>query len=985
MVRLAALFRLRRTHGRDALRARFDHFTHLLSMDNRTLELIAGAEESLGGEYLFDKQYLCTLESDLAEAVLSTIRDLAAMSDNRYPGLAVAWEQIRARVRSSLGCDAGSHDDRLVIGLEQIRSEHADTVGEKSARLGEIAHRVGLRVPPGFAITARACQMLLDDRRLASRLHAVDGHDPEVASRDLVEAILELPPPRAVVVAIRRALAAFDRGTRFSVRSSAIGEDREHSFAGQFDTRLNVASKGVVRAWQEVVASLFSPRAIDYRRRLGMPHRQASMAVACLTMVPAEASGVIYTMNPADPDDPTMLVTAAYGLGVTVVEGTGSADTFRVSRTQIPRVMHTNVVSKLQMVAPADAGGVATVDVAPARRTSPALTAQQVVALASAALQIERHMKCPQDIEWAMTPDRELQILQARPLRLTRPPARLAEAVSAVLRERPMLLDGAGTVACRGVGAGPVSIVASDADGKTFQPGHVLVTKYATPRLAPLVPIASAVVTEVGAITGHMATVAREFRIPTLVGVAGATTRLRPGMEVTVDANDAAIYEGRVEALLQYEVLEGRSCTESPEFQALRRALHHIAPLSLTDPDAPDFVPEACRTYHDIIRFAHERALDELARLDEVRLRDCPKWVHRLELDVPLDLRVIDLGGALVRDALPARITPDMIASEPLRLLLRGVMTPGVWATSAADMDLEGFMASATRGTAMMLPGAVPVPRNVAIASAHYVNVNLRVGYHFNVIDAYLGDGPESSRIVFRFIGGVTDVTRRTRRARVLAAILLHHDFQVEQKGELVIARLGGVPRSLVEDRLSMLGRLVGFTRQLDIFLRADNVVEVMVDRFLKGQFEPVLEGVRGDQGMADTINVLVLDDETTVCQRLKDHLEARGMSVETYLDSRTAISRLTERQFHVVVTDLKMSGPTGLDVLVAVKQYSLPTEVIIITGYRSIEALRGAEAVGAFGFLDKPFRLEDLEAMVKQAAKKAKRWLPEHRTRETL
>jgi DNA-binding NtrC family response regulator len=174
-----------------------------------------------------------------------------------------------------------------------------------------------------------------------------------------------------------------------------------------------------------------------------------------------------------------------------------------------------------------------------------------------------------------------------------------------------------------------------------------------------------------------------------------------------------------------------------------------------------------------------------------------------------------------------------------------------------------------------------------------------------------------------------------------------------------------------------MLGQLIGFSRQLDIFLRTDDIVDVLVERFLSGHFQPVLNGVRGDQGMSDTTEVLVLDDEPTVCQRLKEHLEARGMSVETYVDSQTAIARLADRRFHVVVTDLKMSGPTGLDVLMAVKQHSLPTEVVIITAYRSIEAPRGAEAMGAFAFLDKPFRLEDLEATVRQAAKKAKRFMP--------
>jgi DNA-binding NtrC family response regulator len=121
-------------------------------------------------------------------------------------------------------------------------------------------------------------------------------------------------------------------------------------------------------------------------------------------------------------------------------------------------------------------------------------------------------------------------------------------------------------------------------------------------------------------------------------------------------------------------------------------------------------------------------------------------------------------------------------------------------------------------------------------------------------------------------------------------------------------------------------------------------------------------------------IEVMVLDDESTVCERLKDFLEKKGMMVETFVDSSTAVERLSQKRFQVVVTDLKMKGPTGLDILVAVKKQNLPTQVIIITGYRTFEATRAAEYVGAYAFLDKPFHMDELYALVEKAAKKARR-----------
>ncbi|MGB9203821.1 MAG: response regulator [Terriglobales bacterium] len=123
---------------------------------------------------------------------------------------------------------------------------------------------------------------------------------------------------------------------------------------------------------------------------------------------------------------------------------------------------------------------------------------------------------------------------------------------------------------------------------------------------------------------------------------------------------------------------------------------------------------------------------------------------------------------------------------------------------------------------------------------------------------------------------------------------------------------------------------------------------------------------------MPTNIDVMVLDDEPTVCERLKDFFEKDGMKVETFTESSKAVERLAQQRFHVVVTDLKMKGPTGIDVLVAVKNQNLPTEVIVITGYRTMDVTRAAECVGAYAFLDKPFRLEQLRDLVKKAAKKA-------------
>lgn len=125
---------------------------------------------------------------------------------------------------------------------------------------------------------------------------------------------------------------------------------------------------------------------------------------------------------------------------------------------------------------------------------------------------------------------------------------------------------------------------------------------------------------------------------------------------------------------------------------------------------------------------------------------------------------------------------------------------------------------------------------------------------------------------------------------------------------------------------------------------------------------------------MSKQIEVLVLDDEQIVCERLKDYLEKKDISVETYTESQKALERLTEKKFDVIITDIKMQGPSGIDVLVTVQKESYSSEVILITGYGSLETIRQAEYVGAFEYVQKPFQMSKIYNLVKKAAKKARR-----------
>ncbi len=401
-------------------------------------------------------------------------------------------------------------------------------------------------------------------------------------------------------------------------------------------------------------------------------------------------------------------------------------------------------------------------------------------------------------------------------------------------------MRGRGEVACRGIGSGKVHLVTGDDLSSGRLPaGAVLVARNAAPRLAGALAGASAVITDLGSATGHFAAVTRDFRVPAIVATGVATRSLREGLEVTVDAEENVVYEGRIDELLRYQLLRQSSFDDTSEFRVLRRVLRRIAPLGLWNPQSPRFTAAECRTYHDVIRFAHEKAIAELTEIDSVKLSRDERHLRRLELPIPLDLILIDLGGGYgAENDRPAELAD--VTSRPLVPLLEALTAAGAWETAPADMDLDGFMSSATRSMSLTGPLAPGPTQNLAIVSEEYLHLSLRLGYHFNIVDAYLTDTPADNYIYFRFAGGVTELKRRSRRAELLKRILEDHGFLTEGREDLVIGRIKGVPADLMVERMRMLGRLIGFTRQLDVFLRSDRLVDEYVERFMGPAPQPL-------------------------------------------------------------------------------------------------------------------------------------------------
>ncbi len=371
-----------------------------------------------------------------------------------------------------------------------------------------------------------------------------------------------------------------------AVRSSAVGEDSEFSFAGQFLSVLNVPREELCSAYLRVIASLFSPEAMHYRFLHKIPGESAEMAVGFVTMVDAVASGVVFSRDPSQPNSEKVLVQVVKGLCVILVDGKTSPEIILVSRDLATSTMARTPSSQKSRMILAPGSGMKEEMLTPREAEEPCLTDDEALRLAHWAVLLENHFGSPQDIEWAKDKDHGIILVQSRPLRLNPHAERASEPLSGV----PLILQG-GEVGCPGVGSGPAVHMSGDADMDSFPEGGILVAKRSSPKFIRLMSKTRAIVTDVGSTTGHMASLARELRIPTLLNTKIATVDYPAWRHSYRRCNQCVLFiEGELSELLESAQIENQVKAPelwkqtSPSFQLLEKVILLVSPLNLTDP-----------------------------------------------------------------------------------------------------------------------------------------------------------------------------------------------------------------------------------------------------------------------------------------------------------------------------------------------------------------------------------------------------------------
>ncbi|MGE4536008.1 MAG: PEP/pyruvate-binding domain-containing protein [Desulfovibrio sp.] len=828
-------------------REKYNHFQSLLESNTELLKIFSEIEVMLEGREVFGMAFIRSRTSRAVFHAIRMIKSFERLSGKPQPTLLALVERLSSEIKTVIAGRVNPYRGRLVIPMAEITGDMVDQVGGKCANLGEIAGKAGLPSPPGFAVTTAAFRAFFEEAGLfetvASIRLGIAPDDPAsmaAAAEDIQAAILRAKLPEAVSREMDAAVAAAmagDAGVRFAVRSSAIGEDGELSFAGQYLTMLNVAPDRISSAYKFVLASLFTPRAMSYRLLKGIPDDDVAMAVACLVLVPSVAAGVLYTRLPEDPYRNAVLINAVWGLGPYAVDGVITPDSFLIDRDTLA-VAERVVTDKPRMLVPSPTGGLTDVPVPGDKRREPSLSDDDARTLAGWGLALERHFGRPQDMEWAVDGQGRLLVLQSRQLTaLSAAAPRPAPPVPGAA----ILVEG-GQAACSGVGCGPVHLIMADDDLDAFPQDAVLVAPHSDPRFMVAMRRAAAIVTDHGSVTGHMASLSREFGVPTLLGLEGATSLLAPGEVVTVDAASGRIYQGRVEALLATAPADATFMAGTQVHAILTDVAERVVPLTLLDPKAPSFRPEGCRTVHDVTRLLHEWSYGVMFAVSDLASGGQGGSVT-LNANTGLDLHIIDLGGGIREEAAgKSRVVPGDIASRPFAALLTGLVLTGE-ARIARPVNLGGFF-SVMSEQMFSQPGAGTErfgDKSYAIISDKYLNFSSRVGYHYGVLDCYCGATVNKNYITFSFAGGAADDVKRGRRARAIGRILEALGFVVDAAADRVAGRFQKFPAEVIAEKLGHMGRLLQFTRQTDMLMVSEASIDAMVACFLSGApcFDP--------------------------------------------------------------------------------------------------------------------------------------------------
>ncbi|MBI5664247.1 MAG: pyruvate, phosphate dikinase [Nitrospirae bacterium] len=822
---------------------KYRSFKNFLNHNHNALDIIADMELLYYSGKPFSLSVAKHKYNELSDAVRDSVSTLDSISRGKLSSLKDVFGKIDTAILNEFNPVLSFRTTDIVLDLENIIFEMEKMVGAKAVNLAVVKKNLGLPVPHGFAVTAYAFEKFLEETGLSkpveeelSKIQSLDSvHAMRSMSDNLKGMVRKAAVPPSIADEIMKAYEALEnktrKGVRIAMRSSAVGEDTEASFAGQYSSVLNVTKDTILEAYKTVLASKYSTRALNYMFQYGLQAHDTPMAVMGLAMVDVVSSGVVYSVDPLHSSAKAVKISSVWGLGEYLVGGGLSPDSFLVERDE-ERIIERTIRTKERKMMQGLAGGTQLIEIPAGERDRPSIDDDIVFRLRNYAFVLEEFFGKPQDIEWALDMDRNLFILQSRPLRLFNQPY-----ASGIIHEdcpgNPVLFKG-GKTASAGTAAGKIFTVTHEDDLDKVSENAILVAKTASPSYAKVMGKIAGLITDIGSVTSHLSSVAREFGVPAIVDAKNATSLLPEGEMVTMVAETGTVYLGAVEKLIKNIRPAKRLIFESPVHKRMGAVLDKISPLNLLNPEHPSFSPEGCRTIHDIIRFTHEQAMRAMFGIteeaEEVRS-------VKLNATIPLNLRLIDVGGGLKAGLTTCHtVEPEHIESTPMTAIWKGLTHPGISWEGGINVDMKKLVtlfSSSTTAEGMEAPGGI----SYAILSNEYMNLSVKFAYHFATIDALCGEDSNQNYISLHFSGGAGNYYGKSLRVSFLGNVLEKLEFQVSLKGDLLEASLLRYDRPSMEDKLDQLGRLLASSRLLDVSLSGKSDIETLSDAFFREDY----------------------------------------------------------------------------------------------------------------------------------------------------
>jgi pyruvate,water dikinase len=815
--------------------SRYHNFKLLLSANNKALEIMSEIEEALSGSRVFGMSFIKSKSTSVLVNVYKIIKNLDALAPDKYKELYSVFQDVKQEIDAVLAKTSSASGEKLILHFEEIDESMSSYTGTKMARLGGILKNTPYKVPHGFVITSKASQMFfgyLDlqseiDRRIQAN-HSETIDSLIKLSSDIRELIISSPIPIEILDTIKDAFTVLEKkiGNRnVSLRSSAIGEDSlGASFAGQYSSRLNVTGQNILEAYKEILSSMYNLTAITYRLNKGIADQDVSMCVGCMVMVDAVCGGVVYTGNPLSSDDDSIIINSAWGLPKAVVDGSINSDNFVIERSTL-NILNKEISYKTHKLISIKEGGLLKEELKDNIAQRQSLSDIMIIDISKMALTLERYYSEPLDIEWAIDTNDDIHILQCRPLQ------KIARSTSNQSEDSTIELDArifkGGINVSQGTAYGTIYIVENVDDMMSFpEENGILVVKQSLPRWAALLGRACALITEQGGVVGHLATVARELDKPAIFSAYNITGLVSTGDVVTIDSGRTSIYKGHLESVLKRHLRLDTPMAGSRVHKLLKEVSRHIVPLNLLDPDSLNFTPDKCKTLHDITRYCHEKSVKEMFRFGSDH-HFSQRASKQLVYKVPLKWWVINLDDGFREDVLGKHVDITNIVSIPFLALWEGIMAVP-W-SGPPSIDTKGFISilhQATVNTDLDPTMASQYSnKNYFLISKNFCSLVSRFGFHFATVETMLSERVSENYAGFIFKGGAADLERRIKRARFLGRLLEEYGFYVQVRDDSLNARAEAQEIPEMEKRLKVLGYLLMHTRQLDMIMSNDALV----------------------------------------------------------------------------------------------------------------------------------------------------------------